>query len=372
MLDTRTDIRVALAAHDLGDTVARSNVARSKFTSMRVVAAVDKFRGTATGAEVAAAIGHACWELGHDCDEIALADGGEGLLEVLGGPNRTTNVTGPLGNTIEAPWRIDRGTAIIEMALASGLMLAGGKRGNDPMAATTAGTGQLIDAAITSGAKRIIVGLGGSATTDGGLGALKAIRSPARLGSIELLVACDVTTRFTEAAAVFGPQKGATPTQIKMLTGRLESLAGQYAREYGVDVGAIEGSGSAGGLAGALAALGGRLLPGFDLVADEVDLYERIERADLVITGEGRLDQQSFEGKVVGGVAKIADNFGVPVAAIVGIADDDVRDRIPTWALADRFGVERAEREPLWCIERVAHDVLGDVRLNTERAHHDR
>ena len=325
---------------------------------MRVVAAVDKFRGTASGADVAAAIGHACWELGHDCIEFALADGGEGLIEVLGGPNRTSVVTGPLGAPVEAPWRFHRGTAIIEMALASGLVLAGGDEGNDPMNATTAGTGELIDAALTAGAKRIIVGLGGSATTDGGLGAIQAITTPARLKAVELLIACDVTTRFTDAAAVFGPQKGASPAQVKMLTSRLEQLADRYERDYGVDVRDIDGSGAAGGLGGALAALGGQLTPGFDLVADELDVYEQLESADLVITGEGHLDAQSFVGKVVGGVAEIAAEHGIPVAAIVGIADDDVRDRIPTWAIADRFGEARALREPLWCVGQVATEIL--------------
>ncbi len=325
---------------------------------MRVVAAVDKFRGSATGAEIASAIGHACWELGHDCIEFALADGGEGLLEVLGGPNRTTVVTGPLGSPVEAHWRLQRDTAVIEMALASGLVLAGGATHNDPMAATTAGTGELIDAALTAGAKRIIVGLGGSATTDGGLGALTAIGTPARLKAVDFQVACDVTTLFTDAATVFGPQKGATPAQIRMLTNRLEQLADRYEREYEVDVRTIEGSGAAGGLAGALAALGGRLTPGFELVADELDVYDQLRDADLVITGEGHLDRQSFEGKVVGGVAELAAEFDVPVAAIVGIADDEVRDRIPTWAIADRFGEERSLREPLWCVEQVAGDVL--------------
>lgn len=327
---------------------------------MRVVAAVDKFRGTASAADVAAAIGHACWERHHDCVEIPLADGGEGLLEVLGGANRVNTVTGPLGASVEAPWRLHRGTAIIEMALASGLLLAGGAEGNDPMGATTTGTGELIDAALTAGAKRIIVGLGGSATTDGGLGALKAIRAPARLKGVDLLVACDVTTSFTDAASVFGPQKGATPTQIKMLTRRLEQLAQRYQAEFGIDVTQIEGSGAAGGIAGMLAALGGKLVAGFELVADELDLYDQVAGADLVITGEGHLDAQSFNGKVVGGLAELGAEYGVAVAAIVGIADDDVRDRIPTWVIADRFGEERALREPLWCVERIADELLGE------------
>jgi glycerate kinase len=326
---------------------------------MRVVAAVDKFRGTASGAEVAHAIGQACWELGHDCVELALADGGEGLLDVLGGPNRTSRVTGPLGTPVEAGWRLQGTTAIIEMARASGLQLAGGAAGNDPMNATTAGTGELIAAALTAGAKRIIVGLGGSATTDGGLGALRAISAPNRLRGVELLVACDVTTRFEDAAVVFGPQKGATPAQIRMLTGRLRSLAEQYRADFGVDVGDIPGSGAAGGIAGMLAALGGTLLPGFDLVADELDLHDHVAGADLVVTGEGHLDQQSFEGKVVGGVMGVAAEHGVAVCAVVGAADDDVRDRLPVAVLADLYGEERALREPLWCVEHAARDLIA-------------
>lgn len=329
--------------------------------SVKVVAAVDKFRGSASAADVASSIGHACWELGHDCVEMPMADGGEGLIEVLGGANRTTTVTGPLGTPVEADWRLTGHTAIIEMARASGLELAGGAEGNDPMNATTRGTGELIDAAITAGAKRIIVGLGGSATTDGGLGALQALRSPTRLAAIELEVACDVATPFTEAATVFGPQKGATPAQIKMLTARLEQLADRYRTELGVDVHDIPGSGAAGGIGGLLAALGGRLVRGFELVADELDLYDSLGGAGLVITGEGHLDAQSFDGKVVGGVAEIAAQSDVPVAAIVGIADDEVRNRITTIAIADEFGLERAMREPRWCIERAAAMLLGSA-----------
>jgi glycerate 2-kinase len=326
----------------------------------KVVAAVDKFRGSASAAQVAAAIGHACWELGIECDEVPLADGGDGLLDVLGGPNKRTTVTGPLGDPVEAEWRLHRRTAIIEMARASGLTLAGGAEGNDPLGATTTGVGELIDLAFGLGVDRIVVGLGGSATTDGGFGAVRAIPAPARLRGVELVVACDVTTRFVDAAAVFGPQKGATPAQVAMLTGRLERLAQMYLDEYGVDVRELPGAGAAGGLAGGLAALGGRIVPGFDFVADEVDLHDRLTGADLVITGEGHLDGQSFEGKVVGGVAELASENGIEVLAIAGDADQDARERIETITLVERFGTERAMAEPMWCIEQVVRDRLSN------------
>jgi glycerate kinase len=146
-----------------------------------------------------------------------------------------------------------------------------------------------------------------------------------------------------------------------MLTARLEQLADRYRAEFGVDVTEIDGSGAAGGIAGVLAALGGTLTPGFELVADELDLYDHIEGADLVITGEGHLDTQSFEGKVVGGVAAIAAEEGVAVVAIVGIADADVGDRIEYIAIADEYGLDRAMREPRWCIEQAAGQLLDGV-----------
>jgi glycerate kinase len=329
---------------------------------VRVLAAVDKFRGTATARQVAAAIGHAGWELGHDVHEVPVADGGEGTLEALGGPNRSTVVTGPLGDPVRAAWRCSRGTAVIEMAQASGLELVGGAEGNDAVAATTEGTGELLDAALDAGVDRIIVCLGGSATTDGGLGAIRALPSPARLRRVELLVACDVTTPFLDAAREFAGQKGASAAEIALLSGRLERLAQLYLETYGVDVRGLSGAGAAGGLAGGLAALGGELVPGFALVADELDLASAVRAADLVITGEGHLDRQSFEGKVVGGVQALADEAGRPVVAIVGERDDDVASRIPSVSLVEQFGPERAWREPLACIEEAARSVLASRR----------
>jgi len=331
---------------------------------VRVLAAVDKFKGTAAASDVARAIGHACWELGFECDEVALADGGEGTLDVLGGANRENVVTGPLGDPVTATWRFHQGTAIIEMARASGLTLVGGAENNDPIAASTTGTGELIDRALDLGAERIIVCLGGSATTDGGLGAVRAIHAPARLRGVEFLIACDVTTRFVDAATVFASQKGASPRQIRLLTGRLERLVQMYKESLGVDVSGVDGAGAAGGLAGGLVALGGRLIPGFELVADEVDLDARMRVADIVITGEGCLDHTSFDGKVVGGVVDAATRAAKRVGAIVGRVDLDVdldRDLMLPNPIADIStlnGVERAMNEPLWCIERAAVDLL--------------
>ncbi len=328
---------------------------------MKVLAAVDKFRGTATAAQVATAIGHACWQLGHDCVERPLADGGEGTLEALGGANRTTLVTGPLGKPVQAPWRLHRGTAVIEMACASGLLLAGGKQENDPIAATTTGTGELIDAALDLGAKRIIVCLGGSATTDGGLGAIKAIQTPARLKGVEFVVACDVTTQFTDAAKVFAPQKGASPAQVQFLTTRLEKLVQDYQTNYGVDVSKISGAGAAGGLAGGLAALGAQLVPGFDLVAEEVELDVLIADIDMIITGEGFMDSESFAGKVVGSMAELAVERKIKIAAICGEIHPEVRSQIKSVSLVETFGRDEAFARPLHCIEHAALQILREI-----------
>ncbi|MGI8758633.1 MAG: glycerate kinase family protein [Acidimicrobiales bacterium] len=322
---------------------------------MHVVAAPDKFRGTAPAAAVASAVARSAVAVGWTCDVAPVADGGEGTLEVLGGANRCATVTGPLGDLVEAPWRCTGTGAVLEMALASGLELLGGPEDNDPVAASTHGTGELVAAALDAGCRRVVLGVGGSASTDGGLGAVRALEPLGRLRGVELVVACDVRTTFVEAAPVFAPQKGATPAQVELLRRRLERLAQVYEQAHGVDVRALAGSGAAGGLAGGLAAVGARLVPGFDLVAEEIDLADRLEGADLVVTGEGFLDDQSFEGKAVGGVAELAAALGVPVLVVAGEVLPDVA--VPAGArivsLVERFGRQRAMHDTLVCVEEV-------------------
>ena len=331
---------------------------------MRVLAAVDKFRGTATAHDVARAVADACWTTSHDCVELPLADGGEGTLAVLGGPNRTLRVEGPLGSPVDAPWRLHRGTAVIEMALASGIQLIGGASRNDPLAASTIGTGQLIDAALNLGAERIIVCVGGSATTDGGLGAVQAISAPARLKRTEFVVACDVETKFLDAAEVFAPQKGATVAQTKFLSSRLAGTAEHYRQRFGVDVTNIAGGGAAGGLAGGLHALGARLVPGFDLVAEETGLHDAVAECDVVVTGEGRLDETSFTGKVVGGVISLARSRKKQVVVICGDATNDARTTATSlgarvFSLRETFG-DASTTSTMQCIRTTAETALAN------------
>ena len=326
---------------------------------MRVLAAIDKFRGTVTAAEAAAAVCRGVARAGGTATALPLADGGEGTLAVLGGGNRRTTVMGPLGDPVDAAWRLDRRTAVIEMAQASGLALVGGPDGNDPIAATTHGTGELIAAALDGGANRIVVGVGGSATTDGGLGAIRSLWNPGRLRPTELIVACDVRTRFVDAAAVFAPQKGATPAQVKLLTRRLERLAQVYLDDYGVDVLPVDGGGAAGGLAGGLHVLGASLVSGFDVVADELDLADRMAEVDLVVTGEGFLDAQSFDGKVVGGVVELAAEVGVDVLVVAGEVFDAAPAGVRAISLVERFGRETALAEAATCIEDAVAEYLA-------------
>lgn len=289
-----------------------------------LVAAPDKFRGTADASQAAAAAARGARRAGWTASEVPLADGGDGLLAAFGGELRRDEVTGPLGTPVTAEWKLvpatsqhDGSTAVIEMANASGLLVAGGELNNDPMKASTVGTGQLILRAVSLGATRVIVGCGGSATTDGGEGALGVIGSREALQGVELVAACDVTTRFLDAARVFAPQKGATPEQVEALTARLARLADDYQTDFAVEVTTLPGAGAAGGLAGGLAALGADIVSGFELVAGFVALDEHLSVADLVMTGEGCLDSQSFSGKVVGGVvAHVAGR--VPILCVVG------------------------------------------------------
>lgn len=311
---------------------------------------------------MALAVAQAAAGCGWDCVQVPLSDGGEGFCEVLGGRARVVAVHGPLGDGVDAEWRLlaDGRTAVVETALASGLTLVGGPSANDAVRASSAGTGELIAAAVAAGARRVLVGMGGSATTDGGYGALEALEPHSRLRGVELLVACDVTTRFVDAARVFAPQKGATPAQVELLTRRLQRLVGLYSDRFGVDVGQLPGAGAAGGLAGGLAALGATLVPGFDLVADVVDLASHLERADLVVTGEGTLDEQSFEGKSVGGVIAMASSAGVPVLVVAG--DAVVEAPVPVVSLVDRFGAARSLADAAGCVREVVAAELAAGR----------
>jgi glycerate kinase len=233
--------------------------------------------------------------------------------------------------------------------------------------ATTTGVGELLLAARDAAARRIVIGCGGSSTTDGGVGAYEAVGMPDALRGIELVVACDVTTRFVDAAAVFGPQKGATAAQVVELGRRLAEVAARYRRETGVDVTNVPGGGAAGGLAGGLVALGARIEPGFDFVAGLVCLGQRLERADLAVTGEGHLDPPSFHGKVPGGVLELARARGergrsLPVLCIAGGADASVLASPPAGlhvvSLAARFGKARARNETLALISLVTAEWL--------------
>jgi glycerate 2-kinase len=199
--------------------------------------------------------------------------------------------------------------------------------------------------------------MGGSATTDGGWGALEALEPHSRLAGVDLQVACDVTTRFVEAAVVFSPQKGASPSQVELLTRRLERLAQLYEERFGIDVRDIEGSGAAGGLAGGLAAVGATLTSGFDVVAERIELAERLEGADLVITGEGLLDEESFHGKAVGGVVALAAEASVPVVILAGdaVGEHEVAYR----TLVAEVGVERAWADPLGALSELVTEVLA-------------
>ena len=334
----------------------------------RLVGAPDKFRGTASASAVAAAIGRAALAVGWESTAMAMADGGEGLLDAMGGREQRAEVTGPLGAPVLARWACledpEGFTAVIEMAEAAGLALVGGGAANDPLRATTAGVGELILLAVGEGAHTVLVGCGGSATTDGGSGAVEVIGDPAKLAGTQIIVACDVRAPFLDAARVFAPQKGASPAQVTALSRRLESLAGDYRDRFGVDVTSLIGAGAAGGLAGGLAALGAKLTSGFELVARRKGLRAALEGADLVVTGEGRLDATSFDGKVVGGVVALAGP--TPVLCITGEVAPGAELSWPPGSdvtlvsLTERYGGTRARAETAALVEEVvARELAG-------------
>jgi len=315
---------------------------------MHLLVAPDKFRGTLTAHEAAAAIAAGAERGGWSADELPLADGGEGTLAVLGGPNRRTLVSGPLGEPVKAAWRLEEdGTALIEAAEACGLTLAGGPERNDPLRATSRGVGELVATAIAEGALRVVVCVGGVASTDGGTGAVEVLPLPL---PVPLDVAWDVEARFLDAADVFAPQKGATPEQVEVLRERLARL----------DVPDLPGSGAAGGLAGGLAAMGAHLLPGFDLVARRLGLDEPLAEADLVVTGEGLLDATSLTGKVVGRVLERAKVAGIETLVIAGdVAPSSPIDAI---SLVASYGPERALAEPAKCLTELLAATLATRR----------
>ncbi|BDY06961.1 glycerate kinase [Ferrimonas sp. YFM] len=324
---------------------------------MKIVIAPDSFKESLSAMEVANAI-EAGW---HQVDaeaevvKLPMADGGEGtvqaLLDATKGDRVSLEVTAPLGNRVQADFGLlgDGTTAVVEMAQASGLHLVP-REARNPLLTTTLGTGELILAALDRGVKKIIIGIGGSATNDGGAGMMQALGAKLldasgealpvgggalerlasldlsgldpRLSQVSLEVACDVDNPLCGpkgASAVFGPQKGATEAMVAQLDANLGHYAQVIAQQHGVAVADIPGAGAAGGLGAALAGLlKARLKPGIEIVMDAVGLAQALQGADLVITGEGCIDGQSVHGKTPVGVARLAKRAGVPVVALAG------------------------------------------------------
>jgi glycerate 2-kinase len=325
-----------------------------------VLVAPDSFKGTFSAVEVAEAIGRGLRAAGLEADLCPVADGGEGTMETLlasigGAVVEVDDVLDPLRRPRRAPFALieDGARAIVEMAAASGLGLVADDE-RDAWAATTYGTGQLIHAAADAGAAEIMVAVGGSATTDGGRGALEALDERGGVGDARVVVLCDVTTPWERCAEIYGPQKGADPDMVRRLTARLDA----YAAELPRDPRGKPMTGAAGGLSGGLwAGLGAALEPGAPYVLDAVRFEERLRGAAGVIAGEGRIDEQSVMGKIVGEIGERALAAGVPLFAIVG------RNSVPVEA-AERIAL-RSVREATTLVEieataeRVGRDIAG-------------
>lgn len=330
---------------------------------MKIVIAPDSFKGSLTAGQAADSIERGVRRVLPHCvvDKIPIADGGEGTVEAMtaatGGRVIRAFVRGPLGEEVEGFFGIlgDGKTAVIETACVSGLTLVPPDKRN-PMVTTTYGMGQLISKALDIGCRKFIIGLGGSATVDGGAGLLSALgvrlldkegrAVPAGGGGLgqlvgidvssmdqrvlesEFLVACDVDNPLygeRGAAAVFGPQKGAAPDMVEALDKNLQNYGEVIKKATGRDVSNAAGAGAAGGLgAGLMAFLDASLVPGVDIVLKAVGFEERVKGADLVITGEGSIDNQTLHGKAPMGVAGIAGKYGVPVVAVAGTVKGDV------------------------------------------------
>jgi glycerate kinase len=286
----------------------------------RFLVAPDSFKGTIEAPAVARAIADGLAEAGVEADLCPVADGGEGtaaaLRAALGGEERRAPAHDPLGRPLEASFTLlaDGRTAVVDTAAASGLPLVATDE-RDAEAASTRGTGELIGAALDSGAARVILAAGGSATTDGGLGAIEALRERGGIGDAALEVLCDVRTPFEDAARVFAPQKGADEAAVERLGERLQRLATELPR----DPRGVPMTGCAGGLSGGLwAAFDAKLRPGAPYVFELLDLEARLVAADGAITGEGRIDSQSLEGKVVGRIAELCLRVGRDLFVLVG------------------------------------------------------
>jgi len=312
---------------------------------LRVVIAPDSFKGSLTSVEVAAALARGWLEARPDDDvQLApLADGGEGTLiaiEAAGGWEwRTAAATDPIGRPVTARWlqSMDGSHAVVELAEASGLSrLTAAER--DPVAASTLGTGEVLRAVLDAGVHSITLGIGGSATSDGGAGILRALGASiedgaldlsaidSRLSAVDLRIACDVSNPLlgpTGAAATYGPQKGASPGQVAELDAWLARYAASLRAATGRDERETPGAGAAGGTAFGLLSIADqfrslRLVPGVEVVMEETGLRGKVAGADIVLTGEGRIDAQTAFGKTALGVAKLAREAGVPCIAIGG------------------------------------------------------
>ena len=327
---------------------------------MRVVVCPDKFAGTLSAVEAAAAMAEG-WLRARPNDEVTqipLADGGPGFLEVLhanlGGQFHPVQVQDPLGRPVDAQWLEHNGTAYIEAAQANGLALLAPEE-RDPLRTSSFGVGELIAAAAMP---QIVVGLGGSATNDGGRGAFEALAGQPVDG---LLLATDVDSPLLGphgATYGFAPQKGARPDQLPALEQRMQDWA-----QRDPELAQAPGAGAAGGLGFGLMLLGGRRVSGIELVAESVGLTDACAEADLVITGEGKFDWQSLHGKVASGVLTAAGD--VPVVVLAGTVDVD--SPVPAYSLIDEVGRERAFAEPAAALAELAGAIAQVSRRPNQR-----